>query len=147
MLPKGTKVTLEFDKDKRDKYGRLLAYVYVNGKSVQQALLNEGLAKVDAPPSNGKYVDQYRTFEDHAKALEKGIWASARCEKEEPAKQSADRDGLRENDADNPGNAVEQAKSGNNGGRLPKTGTQYPTLALLGAGILLTGLWIHRRPA
>ncbi|MDQ4711878.1 endonuclease YokF, partial [Bacillus subtilis] len=39
------KLQLEFDKgDRRDKYGRLLAYVYVDGKSVQETLLKEGLA-------------------------------------------------------------------------------------------------------
>ncbi len=36
------KLQLEFDKgDRRDKYGRLLAYVYVDGKSVQETLLKE----------------------------------------------------------------------------------------------------------
>ena len=67
----GKTVQLELDAKKRDQEGRLLAYVYVNGKSVQQALLNEGLAKVSSS-SQGKYADQYRAFEDHAKALEKG---------------------------------------------------------------------------
>ncbi|MCY8810999.1 thermonuclease family protein, partial [Bacillus atrophaeus] len=34
------KLQMEFDKgDHRDKYGRLLAYVYVDGKSVQETLL------------------------------------------------------------------------------------------------------------
>lgn len=142
----GKTVQLELDVPERDQEGRLLAYVYVNGKSVQQALLNEGLAKVALHPSNGKYVDQYQTFEDHAKMLKKGIWAPAPCEKEDKTKRSFERNESQETH-NNQGSTVEQPKSGNSGGRLPKTGTQYPTHALLGAGILLIGLLIRRRAA
>lgn len=40
-------IEIEFDVgDREDKYGRLLAYVYVDGESVQQTLLEEGLARV-----------------------------------------------------------------------------------------------------
>jgi micrococcal nuclease len=38
-------VTLKFDRgNKRDKYGRMLAYVFVEGVSVQETLLKEGYA-------------------------------------------------------------------------------------------------------
>nr|WP_281250291.1 thermonuclease family protein [Virgibacillus proomii] len=38
---------MEFDVGElKDKYGRLLAYVYVDGKSVQETLLKEGLPRV-----------------------------------------------------------------------------------------------------
>lgn len=142
----GKTVQLELDHPKRDGNGRLLAYVYVNGKSVQQALLNEGLARVAPRPADGKYVDQYRVFEDHAKALEKGIWASSACKKEDRAKGSAEGKESGNNDH-NPNNTLKQSKSGNSGGRLPKTGTQHPAHALIGAGILLIGLFIYRRTA
>lgn len=140
----GKTVQLELDAKKRDQEGRLLAYVYVNGKSVQQALLNEGLAKVSSS-SQGKYADQYRAFEDHAKALEKGVWASNPCGKGEDSTASKARDS-NQNDHNQSG-MMEQQKAGNSGGPLPKTGTQHPTQALLGAGILLAGLWLRRRTA
>src|SRR5690606_4005805 len=75
----GKKVTLELDVQKRDKYGRLLAYVYVGGKSVQEALLAEGLAKVSVYPPNVKYVDKYRAIEKKAKEVKKGIWSDKPC--------------------------------------------------------------------
>lgn len=61
---------LEFDKgDRRDKYGRLLAYVYVDGKSVQETLLKEGLARVAyVYEPNTKYIDQFRLDEQEAKS-------------------------------------------------------------------------------
>ena len=46
-LLKSGKLEIEFDIGEReDKYGRLLAYVYIDGKSVQQKLVEEGLARV-----------------------------------------------------------------------------------------------------
>ncbi|MDR4433940.1 thermonuclease [Bacillus tequilensis] len=68
---------LEFDKgDRRDKYGRLLAYVYVDGKSVQETLLKEGLARVAyVYEPNTKYIDQFRLDEQEAKSEKLSIWS------------------------------------------------------------------------
>ena len=41
------KLTLEFDiGDKKDRYDRLLAYVFIDGNYVPETLLKEGYAKV-----------------------------------------------------------------------------------------------------
>ncbi|CAI6278628.1 SPbeta prophage-derived endonuclease YokF [Bacillus subtilis] len=71
------KLQLEFDKgDRRDKYGRLLAYVYVDGKSVQETLLKEGLARVAyVYEPNTKYIDQYKKDEQEAKTEKLSIWS------------------------------------------------------------------------
>ncbi|KFI01573.1 thermonuclease family protein [Bacillus spizizenii] len=71
------KLQLEFDKgDRRDKYGRLLAYVYVDGKSVQETLLKEGLARVAyIYEPNTKYIDQFRKDEQEAKSEKLSIWS------------------------------------------------------------------------
>lgn len=71
------KLQLEFDKgDRRDKYGRLLAYVYVDGKSVQETLLKEGLARVAyVYEPNTKYIDQFREDEQEAKSEKLSIWS------------------------------------------------------------------------
>lgn len=71
------KLQLEFDKgDHRDKYGRLLAYVYVDGKSVQETLLKEGLARVAyVYEPNTKYIDQFRKDEQEAKSEKLSIWS------------------------------------------------------------------------
>ncbi|KJJ42369.1 endonuclease [Bacillus subtilis] len=71
------KLQLEFDKgDRRDKYGRLLAYVYVDGKSVEETLLKEGLARVAyVYEPNTKYIDQFKKDEQEAKSEKLSIWS------------------------------------------------------------------------
>ncbi|AUZ26536.1 endonuclease [Bacillus subtilis] len=71
------KLQLEFDKgDRRDKYGRLLAYVYVDGKSVEETLLQEGLARVAyVYEPNTKYIDQFKKDEQEAKSEKLSIWS------------------------------------------------------------------------
>lgn len=71
----GKTVELEFDAQQRDKYGRLLAYVYVDGKSVQEQLLEKGLARVAVFPPNVKYVDKYRAIQSKAQQQKIGIWS------------------------------------------------------------------------
>ncbi|CAH2715022.1 SPbeta prophage-derived endonuclease YokF [Neobacillus rhizosphaerae] len=70
-------ITLEFDHgNKRDKYGRLLAYVFVNGASVQETLLKEGYARIAyvyQPPY--KYLDQFQADENQAKNKKLNIWS------------------------------------------------------------------------
>lgn len=46
QLVNSGKLSLEFEHSRTDKYGRLLAYVFVNGSSVQETLLKEGYARV-----------------------------------------------------------------------------------------------------
>jgi len=63
-------------KDHEDKYGRLLAYIYVDGKSVQEQLLAEGLARVAfIYPPKTEFVERYRAIEQQAKQQKKGIWS------------------------------------------------------------------------
>lgn len=73
------KLELEFDKgDRTDKYDRLLAYVYVDGKSVQESLLKEGLARVAyVYEPNTKYLDQYKEDENSAKSKQLAIWSKS----------------------------------------------------------------------
>ena len=69
-------VSLEFDVGERyDDYGRLLAYVYADGQSVQQILLQEGLARVAyvfAP--NTRHLDSFEEAEAIARQAELNIW-------------------------------------------------------------------------
>lgn len=52
-------VSLEFDVQERDQYGRLLAYVYLNGTMVNKTLLEDGYANIATYPPNVKYVDDF----------------------------------------------------------------------------------------
>lgn len=53
----GKEVTLELDVETEDQYGRLLAYVWVEGAMFNKILLDEGYAMLMTIPPNVKYVD------------------------------------------------------------------------------------------
>lgn len=69
-------VTIEFDVgDRLDDYGRLLAYLYVDGESVQQQLLETGHARVAYVfPPNTRCLDDFEDAEQLAKEQKMGIW-------------------------------------------------------------------------
>ncbi|MPM62259.1 hypothetical protein SDC9_109125 [bioreactor metagenome] len=71
----GKEVTLELDAQERDQYGRILAYVYINGVMYNKTLLQEGMAKVATYPPNVKYVDDFKALEKSARENNKGLWA------------------------------------------------------------------------
>lgn len=70
-------VYLEFDVSYRDKYKRLLAYVYTkDGISVQEQLLENGLARVAyIYEPNTKHVDLYKSIQETAQKSSIGIWS------------------------------------------------------------------------
>jgi len=74
-LVEGKRVTLELDVEERDRYGRILAYVYVNGVMVNEWLIAHGYAQVATFPPNVKYADKFRALEKEAKANGLGLWA------------------------------------------------------------------------
>ena len=52
----GQRVTLELDAEPRDKYGRLLAYVIVDGHRFDDELLARGYARFLVIPPNGSHA-------------------------------------------------------------------------------------------
>lgn len=75
-LVDGRSVELEIGLSERDKYGRLLAYVYVDSQNIQSLLLERGLARVAyIYPPNTKYVDDYRDIQKKAQQKAVGIWS------------------------------------------------------------------------
>ncbi|MFP7493017.1 thermonuclease family protein [Terribacillus saccharophilus] len=78
QLVNSGKLELEFDVgERKDKYGRLLAYVYVDGKSVQKTLLEEGLARVAyVYPPNTRYLDDFEAAEAAAEKKGKAVWST-----------------------------------------------------------------------
>ncbi|MFS0574538.1 thermonuclease family protein [Sporosarcina sp. 179-K 3D1 HS] len=76
-LIRSGKLEIEFDIGERvDKYGRLLAYIYVDGESVQEKLLEEGLARVAyVYPPNTRHLDPYEKAQATAKKMGLGIWS------------------------------------------------------------------------
>jgi micrococcal nuclease len=71
----GKKVQLETDVQQRDQYGRLLAYIWVNGRMFNEELINKGLARVAVFPPNTKYVNTFRDLQNNASKKKIGIWS------------------------------------------------------------------------
>lgn len=75
-LPKNTTVGLVYDEERHDKYGRLLAHVFVDGsESVNARLLTAGLAMTLVVPPNQKFLTCYDDAEQRARDKNAGLWA------------------------------------------------------------------------
>ena len=75
-LIEGRTVTLEYDIDLTDEYGRTLAYVYLeNRQMLQEVLLKEGYARTMTISPNTRYEEIFRTLEGQAMYTETGFWA------------------------------------------------------------------------
>lgn len=77
-LVKGKKVKVVVcEKEKRDKYGRLLGWIYADNVLVNEVLLREGLAKaLIIPPCGSEKEAEFIRIEKEAKAKRFGIWKS-----------------------------------------------------------------------
>lgn len=73
-LVAGKRVRLELDAERRDRYGRLLAYVFVGDEMVNLRLIREGLAHVLVIPPNLRYSDAFIRVQREARAARRGIW-------------------------------------------------------------------------
>jgi micrococcal nuclease len=74
-LVQGKPVRLEFDQERNDQHGRLLAYVFLeNGDMVNDLLVKRGLARVLPKPPNLKYFSMLLDSQRQAMAERVGIW-------------------------------------------------------------------------
>jgi micrococcal nuclease len=78
LLPEGTEVRLERDVEARDRYGRLLAYVFRRRDDlfVNQALAADGFAEVATFPPNVAYVDRFVSAVADARGAGRGLWSA-----------------------------------------------------------------------
>ncbi len=74
-LVEGKIVRLEFDVERRDRYKRLLAYVFVDTIFVNAWLIKEGYARTYFFPPNIRYKTLFLKLEKEAKSEGLGIWA------------------------------------------------------------------------
>ena len=75
-LVSGRTVKLEFDRDRKDKYNRLLAYVYVDGRMANLELVRQGYATVYTFPPNTKYLKELLEAQEEARRDKRGLWGS-----------------------------------------------------------------------
>ncbi len=74
QLLEGKKVFLEKDIQNKDKYGRLLRYIFVNGLFVNSQMVKEGYAYAYIMKPNIKYENKLKEAEKEAKSLKLNIW-------------------------------------------------------------------------
>jgi micrococcal nuclease len=70
----GQSVGLEFDVEREDQYGRLLAYVYVADEMFNEALVEEGYAQAYPYEPNTSYEGRFAAAQEEARAAGLGIW-------------------------------------------------------------------------
>jgi micrococcal nuclease len=73
----GHRVRLELDVRTRDRYGRLLAYVWVGEIMVNAELVRRGYAQVMTVPPNVKYQDLFVKLQREARDAGRGLWRPA----------------------------------------------------------------------
>ncbi|MFD1423471.1 thermonuclease family protein [Laceyella tengchongensis] len=75
LINEAKKIELEKEETKRDKYGRFLAYLHVDGKLLQEELVKEGFARIAyVEQPDAKYLEELRKAEQEAKRKKVGIW-------------------------------------------------------------------------
>jgi micrococcal nuclease len=71
----GQRVRLELDVQHRDRYGRILAYVFLeDGTHLNAHLLEKGYALLMTVPPNVKYADEFYRLQVEAREAELGLW-------------------------------------------------------------------------
>lgn len=75
ILKNANKITLEYEKNKNDKYGRVLAWVFTDDQLLQAKLVKKGLAKVAYLYDDYKYTEKLQKLESEAKQNKLKIWS------------------------------------------------------------------------
>ena len=75
LLKPGDKVTIELDVQKRDKYGRLLGYIYLSdGTMLNEEIVKAGYGSLLTYPPNLKYRERFAKAYKEARESERGLW-------------------------------------------------------------------------
>jgi len=70
-----SKISLEYDIERRDKYGRILAYIWIqDGRMLNEEMLKNGFAVLFTCPPNVKHVLRFRAAQEKARDNKIGIW-------------------------------------------------------------------------
>ena len=72
----GRTVELAFDVARRDRYGRLLAYVYLGPELFNLTLVRLGYAVADPVPPDTAMAGRFESAESEARSLRRGLWAA-----------------------------------------------------------------------
>lgn len=76
LIPPGSTVRLELDVAPRDRYRRVLAYVWADSLLVNEAMVRGGWAVLYTVPPNVKYARRFERAQRLARERRAGLWAS-----------------------------------------------------------------------
>ncbi len=70
-------VHLDFEREDeplRDRYGRVLAYVFADGRSVNLEMVRMGWTRFDSGFGGGRYANDFESAETEARRARRGLW-------------------------------------------------------------------------
>lgn len=76
-LVDGKSITMTFDVEREDQFGRLLAYVSVDGVEINPVIIERGYGCVlHIPPNGDDRVAEFDELELRARTLGRGLWTA-----------------------------------------------------------------------
>jgi micrococcal nuclease len=81
-LLEGARVRLVKDVEEKDRYGRLLRYVYIGDEMANARLVVNGYANAYTYPPNVRHADLFVQLESEAREGERGLWSAETCDGE-----------------------------------------------------------------
>jgi micrococcal nuclease len=80
LLPLGSRVSYRLGVETRDRYGRALAYVYLeDGRLLNMVLVRRGFAQPLTIPPNDELAGRFVTAARDARRRDAGLWAPGAC--------------------------------------------------------------------
>ena len=89
-LDNANKIEIEYDDvaDHEDRFGRKLAWIWVDDELFELELLEQGLAKTYMLKNNYKYAKELKEAENKAKNAKVGVWSDEIPESNKPISES-----------------------------------------------------------
>lgn len=75
LLESAVSIVLEYEDDKIDYYDRTLAWIFIDGRLLQEILIEEGLGEVKYEKEHYKYVDLLYKAQQYAVQNKLNIWS------------------------------------------------------------------------
>jgi endonuclease YncB( thermonuclease family) len=95
-LIQGKTVRLEYDRERYDRYGRLLAYLYLpDGTMVNVAVVRQGLARVYSTPPNLRHQEALNAAQQEAMAAGRGLWQKSLAQQQQETYYIGNKNSLR----------------------------------------------------
>jgi micrococcal nuclease len=80
VVPPGTEVRYRLGVEERDRYGRVLAYVYLrDGRLFNELLTERGYAQPLTIPPNDEFADRFVVASRTARSRGAGLWGPGGC--------------------------------------------------------------------